>query len=234
VATQRVQVQVTRAELRVGAQSTVKINLGAASASSSGLTQDEADGLYQPLDGDLTAISALSTTGFAKRTDTDTWVLVTPNPAAVGAQPLDGDLTAIAALTGTGFAKRTGDEVWALITPNPTDVGAQPLDGDLTALAALASTGLVVRTASDAYTTRTLTAPAAGITVSNGDGVAGNPTLVLADDLAAVEGLGTTGWVQRTGPNAWSTGTPTYTEVGADPAGTALALTIAIRQHDFA
>ncbi|CCD92593.1 hypothetical protein BRAO375_2100019 [Bradyrhizobium sp. ORS 375] len=31
---------------------------------------------------------------------------------------------------------------------------------------------------------RTITAPAAGITISNGDGVAGNPTLALANDLA--------------------------------------------------
>lgn len=52
----------------------------------------------------------------------------------------------------------------------------QPLDADLTALAALASTGILARTASDTYALRTITA-STGISVSNGNGVAGNPTI---------------------------------------------------------
>ncbi len=79
-----------------------------------------------------------------------------------------------------------------------TDV--QAYDAGLAALAALTGPGLVA-VSSDGNTTyaRTLTAPAAGITVTNGDGVAGNPTLALANDLAALEGLSTTGYVIRTG-----------------------------------
>lgn len=52
---------------------------------------------------------------------------------------------------------------------------------------------------------RTLTAPAAGITVSNGTGVAGNPTLALADDLDALESLSTTGLGVRTATSTWTT-----------------------------
>ena len=98
-----------------------------------------------------------------------------------------GDITGL-------FTKDIGDTV-------------QAWDADLDALAALASTGLVARTAAATYAERTLTGPAAGISVSNGDGVAGNPTLALANDLAALEALGSTGisvrsasdtWVQRT------------------------------------
>jgi hypothetical protein len=68
----------------------------------------------------------------------------------------------------------------------------------------IAAAGMVARTAAATYTARTLTAPAAGIGITNGDGVAGNPTLVLANDLAALEGLGSTGFAVRTGPDTWA------------------------------
>lgn len=80
----------------------------------------------------------------------------------------------------------------------------QPIDADLTALAALSSTGLIARTGSGTFSERTLIAPAAGITVSNGNGVSGNPTLALANDLAAYEGLSATGLVARTSDGAAS------------------------------
>lgn len=79
---------------------------------------------------------------------------------------------------------------------------------DLLAIEALAGTsGGLFKTAANTWALRTLTAPAAGISVTNGDGVSGNPTLALANDLAALEGLASTGiavrsttdtWVQRT------------------------------------
>ena len=53
-----------------------------------------------------------------------------------------------------------------------------------------------------------ITPPAAGITASGGPIIAsGSITLTLADDLAAVEGLSSTGIVRRTGANTWSAGT---------------------------
>lgn len=80
----------------------------------------------------------------------------------------------------------------------------QTVDADLTALAALSTTGLMARTASNTYTLRTLTGPAAGVSVSNGDGVSGNPTIALANDLAALEALASTGIAVRTTTDTWA------------------------------
>ncbi len=71
-------------------------------------------------------------------------------------------------------------------------------------MAALSSTGLVARIGAGAAAARTLTAPPAGITVSNGNGVSGNPTLALANDLAALEALDTNNsFPVRTGTDSW-------------------------------
>jgi hypothetical protein len=60
-------------------------------------------------------------------------------------------------------------------------VDVQAYDADLAALAALASTGIVVRTGAGTATVRSVAvASTARITVTNGDGVSGNPTLDLA------------------------------------------------------
>ncbi len=83
------------------------------------------------------------------------------------------------------------------------------LDADLQAIAALTGTGILARTADGTWALRTLTAPAAGITITNPAGVAGNPTLVLANDLAAVEGLASNGMAARTATDTWAVRTIT-------------------------
>lgn len=82
--------------------------------------------------------------------------------------------------------------------------GKQPLDSTLTALAAYNTNGLIAQTATDTFAGRTLTAPAAGFTITNGDGVSGNPTFVLSDDLSALEALNSTGYIARTGSNTYA------------------------------
>lgn len=69
--------------------------------------------------------------------------------------------------------------------------GGTTLDGDLTALAALSSTGIVARTTTDTYALRTLTGTANQITVTNGDGVSGNPTLSLPSTLTVPGNIST-------------------------------------------
>lgn len=102
--------------------------------------------------------------------------------------------------TGTGGAGGSATSVIAI-----GGSGAfQAKDADLTAVAALSGTGLAIRTAADTWALRNLTAPAAGLSITNNDGVSGNPTFALANDLAALETLASTGLAVRTGSDTWA------------------------------
>ena len=118
--------------------------------------------------------------------------------------------------TTTGFVSQTGTNTVAsrtltapaagLTIANPTGSGGNPtfaLANDLSGLEGLSSNGIAVRTATDTWAVRTLTGAAAGISVTNGDGVAGNPTLVLANDLSALEALSSTGIAVRSASDTW-------------------------------
>ncbi len=80
----------------------------------------------------------------------------------------------------------------------------QAFDADLDAVAALAVAGLVARTGAGTAASRTLAAPAAGLTIANPAGTAGDPTFALANDLAALEALGTSGFPARTAADTWA------------------------------
>lgn len=94
----------------------------------------------------------------------------------------------LATLTITGWANATTfytkakydtyGRVIEVTQATAADVGAQASSSELTGLAALAANGIVVRTSAGGYTPRTLTG-SAYITITNGDGVAGNPTFSM-------------------------------------------------------
>jgi hypothetical protein len=98
----------------------------------------------------------------------------------------------------------------------------QPLDSDLTAVAGLATTGFVTRTGTGSAATRTIT-QGAGIAVTNGDGLTGNPVISTTitqytDELA-----------QDAIASAFAAGTQTGITVTYNDAGNSLSLTNADR-----
>ena len=105
------------------------------------------------------------------------------NTVNADAQPIDADLTAIAALTTATYGRSllTLADAAALRTTAALVIGTdvQAFDAELASIAALSSNGLIARTGAGTSAARTLTGTAAEITVTNGDGAAGNPTLSL-------------------------------------------------------
>lgn len=83
--------------------------------------------------------------------------------------------------------------------------GVQAYDAGLDALAAFNTNGIVVQTADNTFAGRSLVEPADGLTITNPDGVAGNITFALADGLASIEALATTGFVVQSAADTFIT-----------------------------
>ena len=143
----------------------------------------------QAFDATLLSLAALGTVAdrVAYTTALDTWA---ETPLTAFGRSLIDDASAAAGRTTLGVVIGTDVQAW---------------DADLDAVAALATTGLAARTGAATWANRTLTAPAAGFTITNPAGVAGDPTFVLANDLSALEGLGTTGLAVRSAADTWLT-----------------------------
>jgi phage-related tail fiber protein len=113
------------------------------------------------------------------------WVLTTNAPVTLGTTSLAftqfsgaGQVTAGAGLTKTGNTFDIGAGTG--ITVNADDVALST--SNVLSLFNLATSGIVARTAANTVTARTITGTTNRITVTNGDGVFGNPTL----DIAAI------------------------------------------------
>lgn len=86
------------------------------------------------------------------------------------------------------------------------DTEKQPLDAELTAIAGLSANGLITRTSSTTAAARTITGTTNVITVTNGDGVSGNPTLTVGSLVARTDTVQTFSVAQRGSVSALTDG----------------------------
>jgi hypothetical protein len=154
------------------------------------------------------AINA-TTAGLVKHDGVGNFVGVTTTNHALQVGAASNGLTSVALTNGQIPIGSTGlDPVAASLTQPSAGLtitgGAGTitfaLANDLAAVEGLASNGLAARTATSTWTTRTITGTTDQITVTNGDGIAGNPTLSFPSTFFAqgtftptVEGTSTAG-----------------------------------------
>ena len=90
----------------------------------------------------------------------------------------------------------------------------QPLDSTLTSLAAYNTNGILTQTATDTFTGRTLTGTSNRLSISNGNGVSGNPTFDIDTGYVGQTSITTLGTI--------GTGTWNGTVIGSGYGGTGL------------
>jgi microcystin-dependent protein len=174
------------------------------------LTSDLSSG-YQPLDATLTALAAYNTNGILTQTSANTFtgrtitgtsnrITLTNGDGVSGNPTIDISSSYVGQATITTLGTVTTG-TWTGTTIAVANGGTGQTtytNGQL----------LIGNTTGNTLTKATLTAPAAGISITNGTG---SITFGLANDLAAVEGLSSTGIATRTATDTWAVRTITGT-----------------------
>lgn len=191
------------------------------------------------LTDDLAALEGMTTTGLSVRSAASTWLsrqIVIAGDSTAGLTIADGtgvagnptigtagNVKSVQDLATAGLTTRSIGGAWGTASITSTDtpgfniangdgVAGNPtitFTQDLASLTHFSDIGIPIRKSVGDWVTRTIVAPGNGLTVTNGTGVAGNPTIAIANDLAAVEGIATTGLAVRKGTEDWDTTTIT-------------------------
>jgi len=128
-------------------------------------------------------------------------------------QAWSSSLDNLAAKTSTGVMVQTGANTYTSRTitgsgdvfiANGSGVDGEPtisVTGNLQGLQNSTGTGIYVKTSANTGEAREITSLNNNVIVTNGSGVAGNPTLNLDNNLLGVSGVATDGFYVRTGAN---------------------------------
>jgi hypothetical protein len=125
----------------------------------------------QAYDAELAALASTTSAANALPYYTGAGTATTTTLSAYGRTLID-DADAAAARTTLGVVIGTN---------------VQAFDADLSAVAALSTNGMISRTGAGTAAVRTLTA-GTGITITDGDGVSGNPTVAVTSYVSSVQG----------------------------------------------
>lgn len=144
------------------------------------------------------------------------WVLSTEDPITIGTTSLTwvqfsgaGQITAGNGLTKTGNTLDVGAGTGIAVAADSVGLTGQAL-----ALHNLATNGLIARTAAGTVASRSVAGTTNRITITNGDGVSGNPTIDIASNYVGQNTITTLGTV--------TTGTWNATAIGVAYGGTGL------------
>lgn len=164
-----------------------KLVSGSVASGGGGGTGDMEKATYDPNDDGIIAVAnggTDSSTASGARTNLGLGTIATQDSSNVSIT--GGSITGI-----TDLAVADGGTGASTASDARTNLGAQAQDADLDAISALSSNGLLSRTGAGAYATRTLTAGSANLSVTNGDGVSGNPTIDVGANVALLTGTQT-------------------------------------------
>lgn len=120
------------------------------------------------------------------------WVLTTNEPITLGTTDLAfTQFSGAGSITDGDGISKSGNTISVApgVGMTVSKAGGVALTGQALALHNLASNGMVARTGSGTVAARSVAASGSGISVSNGDGVAGNPTVSLSSSMAAIAGV---------------------------------------------
>lgn len=167
----------------------------------------------QAYDADLAAVAALASNGLISRTGAGTAAARTLTAGSAKISITNGDGVSGNPTINLGSVASTDlSDTASIVYTSAIGSTVQGYDADLAAVAGLSSNGIITRTGAGTATVRTITGTTNHVTLSNGDGVSGNPTIDLDTRILTQ----TLTFVIDGGGSAISTGSKGFLEVPFD------------------